>query len=79
MPARAMVDLDALEWNSFWDIAEPPEAAAALQDFYGDYAAQAAEQCALGAKRDGRDDDCRFWTAVHAELVGRGSSRTAVV
>lgn len=74
-----MIDLDALQWTSFWDIAEPQQAAAALREIYGDCATQAAESCALGAKRDGRDEDCRFWTAVHAQLVDQGSSRTAVV
>lgn len=71
-----MTDLDALQWSSFWDIAEPHEAALALQEIYGDCAAQAAESCVLGAKQDGRDDDCRFWTAVHARLTHCGSSRT---
>lgn len=58
-----------LDWQSFWDIASPKQAAQALLHFYGAAAAQAAAHCALAAEADGRDADRRYWQAVEAELV----------
>ena len=58
-----------LDWQSFWDIASPKQAAEALREFYGSAAAQAAEHCALAAEADGRDADRRYWQAVEAELA----------
>jgi hypothetical protein len=56
------------DWNSFWDLATPTEAAAMLRDSYGPHAAAAAEECASAAKNDNRESDHRFWLAVSAEL-----------
>jgi len=56
------------DWNSFWDLATPTEAAAMLRDSYGPHAAAAAEECASAAKNDNRETDHRFWLAVSAEL-----------
>ena len=57
------------DWQSFWDIASPKQAAQALLQFYGAAAAQAAAHCALAAEADGRDADRRYWQAVEAELA----------
>jgi hypothetical protein len=56
------------DWNSFWDLATPADAAAVLRDSYGPRAAQAAEECASAAKNDDRETDHFFWLAVAAEL-----------
>jgi hypothetical protein len=56
------------EWNSFWDLATPAEAAAALRDSYGAQAVEAAQECASVAKDDDRETDHFFWLAVAAEL-----------
>lgn len=56
------------DWNSFWDLATPTEAAAMLRDSYGPRAAEAAEECASAAKNDDRETDHFFWRAVAAEL-----------
>ncbi len=58
----------AVNWNSFWDLASPAEAAALLREFYGDAAADAATHCAAAARSDDRPSDHRFWMAVAAEL-----------
>lgn len=55
-------------WNSFWDLATPAEAAAVLQESYGPGAADAAQECASAAKKDDRETDYLFWLAVVAEL-----------
>jgi hypothetical protein len=67
MKANRMSE-DALNWNSFWDLASPPEAALMLIEFYGQSAAEAAAHCASAAKDDERESDRRFWLAVLAEL-----------
>jgi len=56
------------DWNSFWDLATPTEAAAMLRDSYGPRAPEAAEECASAAKDDDRETDHFFWLAVAAEL-----------
>ena len=56
------------DWNSFWDLATPTEAAAMLRDSYGPRAAEAAQECASAAKNDDRETDHFFWLAVTAEL-----------
>lgn len=56
------------DWRSFWDIATPYEAAIAFIDLYGAEAIKAAQECALSARKDGRDEDRRFWEAVLAIL-----------
>jgi hypothetical protein len=61
---------DILDWNSFWDLATPEEAAHTLQEFYGEAAAEAAIRCAIAAQSDTRDADYRFWMAVVARLSG---------
>src|SRR5690348_6955295 len=55
-------------WNSFWDLTTPAEAAATLRDTYGPAAAEAAAQCATAASDDNRESDHRFWLAVSEEL-----------
>jgi hypothetical protein len=56
------------DWNSFWDLATPTEAAAMLRESYGAGAADAALECASVAKNDDRETDHFFWLAVSAEL-----------
>jgi hypothetical protein len=56
------------DWTSFWDLATPSEAAAALRDSYGSEAAETAQECADVAKQDDRETDHFFWLAVAAEL-----------
>ncbi|MEZ5831648.1 MAG: hypothetical protein R3D05_10750 [Dongiaceae bacterium] len=63
------------DWNSFWDLTTPEEAAAMFRDAYGPAAAQAAAQCASAARNDNRASDHAFWLAVAAALGG--SDRTA--
>ena len=58
----------SFNWNSFWDLASPEQAAEALVRFYGSDAARAAAECALAADADNRDDDYRFWLAVFHNL-----------
>jgi hypothetical protein len=56
------------DWNSFWDLMSPADAAATFRDMYGAGAAEAAAQCATAAQNDNRESDHRFWAAVAAEL-----------
>lgn len=56
------------DWNSFWDLATPAEAAAVFRESYGAQAADAAQECASAAKKDDRETDHLFWLAVTAEL-----------
>jgi hypothetical protein len=56
------------DWNSFWDLMTPAEAAATFRAEYGPVAAEAAAQCAIAALDDNRESDHRFWIAVSAEL-----------
>ncbi len=65
------------DWNSFWDLATPTEAAAMLRDSHGPRAAEAAEECASAAKNDDRDTDHFFWLAVAAELKKDRSAAAA--
>src|SRR3546814_200451 len=58
------------EWQSFWDIASPQQAASAMVSTYGGAARQAALQCAAAAEADDRMTDSRFWCAVAAQLRG---------
>ena len=55
-------------WNSFWDLMTPEDAAATFRDEYGPAAAEAAAQCVIAALNDHRESDHRFWIAVSAEL-----------
>jgi hypothetical protein len=70
---------DALNWNSFWDLASPAEAARVLTEFYGPAAAEAAAHCAAAAQDDGRESDHRFWMAALAELTGTAPERGSAV
>jgi len=66
------------DWNSFWDLATPTEAAAMLRNSHGPRAVEAAEECASVAKNDDRDTDHFFWLAVAAELKkDAGAAETA--
>lgn len=56
------------DWNSFWDLTSPAEAAATFREIYGAGAAEAAAQCATAARNDDRENDHQFWVAVAAEL-----------
>lgn len=56
------------DWNSFWDLATPEEAAETFRDIYGPAAASAAAECATAAKNDDRVKDYQFWLAVSAVL-----------
>jgi hypothetical protein len=62
------MDLDSLDWHSFWDLASPWQGARVLAEMYGDGAAAAAAGCAAGASADDRDEDYRFWIAVLGRL-----------
>ena len=65
------------DWNSFWDLATPEEAAATFREIYGSAAAEAAAECATAAKNDDRATDHRFWLAVSA-VLGDSSPNTPV-
>jgi len=65
-------------WNSFWDLMTPEEAAATFRDTYGPAAAKAAAQCAIAARNDNRESDHRFWVAVLAELGKRDEAAPAI-
>jgi hypothetical protein len=56
------------DWNSFWDLTTPAEAAEMFRELYGPGASEAADLCATAAKNDGRPVDYSFWLAVTAEL-----------
>lgn len=56
------------DWNSFWDLTTPAEAAEMFREFYGCGAVDAAADCATAAKNDDRPTDYRFWLAVAAVL-----------
>src|SRR3546814_12603227 len=58
------------EWQSFWDIAAPQQAATAMASTYGEAARQAALPCVAAAEADGRAEDSRFWCAVARQLRG---------
>ena len=62
-----MVDISTLNWSSFWDLANPEQAARELTVLHG-AKASAAACCALTAYSDGREEDYRFWKAVFYEL-----------
>ena len=70
--------LDLPDWHSFWDVANPRQAATALAELYGEAATAAAAECAAAARSDDRDDDYRFWIAVQARLQAarRGAAET---
>ncbi len=65
-------------WNSFWDLMTPAEAAATFRDEYGPAAAEAAAQCAIAALNDHRESDHRFWIAVSAELSKPDGAAAAI-
>lgn len=56
------------DWESFWDLASPEAGAAALLEFYGPEASQAAADCAVAALADDREQDYHFWSAVLSTL-----------
>jgi hypothetical protein len=66
------------DWNSFWDLATPQEAAATFREIYGPAAAKAAAECATAASNDDRENDHRFWVAVSAELSRSDETASAV-
>lgn len=63
-----VLDLDSLDWKSFWDLVTPEQAARVLREEYGAGADAAAAQAAVDALADGRDEDSRFWDAARAAL-----------
>ncbi len=66
------------DWNSFWDLVTPEEAAATFREIYGAAAAEAATECATAARNDDRENDHRFWVAVSAELSRSDETASAV-
>ena len=66
------------DWNSFWHLATPQEAAATFREIYGAGAAEAAAECATAARDDDRENDHRFWIAVSAELTRTEETTSAV-
>jgi hypothetical protein len=66
------------DWNSFWDLTTPEEAAATFREIYGAAAVEAAAQCATAARNDDRENDHRFWVAVSAELTRTDETASAV-
>jgi hypothetical protein len=66
------------DWNSFWDLTSPAEAAATFREMYGAAAAKAAAECATAARNDDRENDHRFWVAVSAELSRTDETASAV-
>src|SRR3546814_17457378 len=58
------------EWQSFWDIASPQQAATAMASTYGEAARQAALQCVAATEADRRVGDSRFWCAVAPQMRG---------
>lgn len=63
------------DWNSFWDLMSPEEAASTFREIYGAAAAEAAAECATAAKNDDRATDHQFWLAVSA-VLGDSSRKT---
>ncbi|NIA70453.1 hypothetical protein HBA54_17790 [Pelagibius litoralis] len=63
----------SLDWNSFWDVANPRQAARALTALYGADAEGAAAHCAQIAESDGRSEDQRFWLAALDEIRAVGT------
>ncbi|MCT7374725.1 hypothetical protein [Chelativorans salis] len=53
---------------TFWDLADPEEAAVAARDLYGPAAATAAASAAFTARYGGREADFRFWFQVFVKL-----------
>lgn len=68
---------EPIDWNSFWDLATPAEAADLFRTFYGPDASRAAAHCAAAAKGDDRESDHLFWLAVSAELNAAERSLSA--
>lgn len=65
---RGGMNLDALDWKSFWDLATPEKAAALMRELYGAGADGAAADAAADALADNRDEDARFWVATRAAV-----------
>lgn len=61
---------ESFDWESFWDLVTPEDAAHVLAEWYGAGAADAAFSSAATALADDRDQDYRFWCAVFARLRG---------
>lgn len=65
------MDLDSIDWESFWDLATPEQAADILFALYGSGAAKAAADSRAAARADGREEDVRFWDAAREVLDRR--------
>lgn len=63
--------VDLLDWESFWDLATPEQAAGILFDFYGGGAAGQAADSAVAARADNREADAEFWDATQLVLRHR--------
>lgn len=68
---------ESFDWESFWDLITPEDAANILNEWYGAGAADAAFGSAATALADKRNDDYRFWCAVFARLHGAVPSPAA--
>lgn len=64
------------DWNSFWDLTTPTEAAEMFREFYDSGAAADAAHCATAAKNDDRPADHRFWLAV-ASILSESDERAS--
>src|SRR3546814_11609507 len=58
------------EWQSFWDIASPQQAATATGSTDGEAARQEALQCLASAEAGGPGEESGCWWAVAARLRG---------
>lgn len=68
--------IHTLDWESFWDIATPKQAAYGLLALYGEGAAAAAAASAVAARADGRSVDAEFWEQTRKLLTRTEKGRS---